>query len=70
MVLIELAERRPARFLITHGTKDRVLGRGKSEQLASAAEDFGHDVTFFQFDGGHTVSLEVFSEIVAFLQGN
>ncbi len=62
-----LSERIPARFLITHGTKDRVLGKGKSVQLATAAEEAGHEVSFFPFDDGHTVSPEVLEQIVAFL---
>lgn len=66
--LDRLAELPVARFLITHGTKDRVVGSTRSKHVATVAEESGHTVRFLAFEGGHEVTPEVLAEIVSFLR--
>jgi len=65
--LDSLESRTPTRLLVTHGTRDRVLGSGRSKTFATKAQEGGHEVTYFEFDDGHTVPAEVLDEIVRFL---
>jgi predicted esterase len=55
-------EGRPA-FFITHGTRDDVLPIGRtSRRLVPALRQNGYDVTYQEFDGGHTVPREFAAE--------
>ncbi|MVA76220.1 phospholipase [Auraticoccus sp. F435] len=69
----QAADRRQGRpaFFVTHGTRDEVLPIGRtSRRLVPALRRDGYDVTYHEFDGGHSVlrphvveSLRWFSEI-------
>ena len=51
----ELSNGRP-RFFISHGTADRVLPIDRcSRRIVPALAEAGYDVTYHEFNGGHTV---------------
>lgn len=48
------------RFLLTHGTEDAVLPINRtSRMLAPQLELAGYDVTYHEFAGGHSLTLEI-----------
>jgi phospholipase/carboxylesterase len=50
-------------IFISHGLKDRILPfEQTSEKIVSTLSQWGYDVRFRQFEGGHTMSNEVISE--------
>ena len=57
------------RVLVTHGTKDGVVGIGKGKATAEHFAEGGHDVRWLQFDGPHTIAFDVRKAIPLFLQG-
>ena len=59
-----LAERAPARVLITHGRQDPLLSFEASERLAAHFEGAGSETRFVTFDGGHTIPPEAVAALV------
>lgn len=48
------------RIFISHGTRDEILPIDRcSRRLVPALQSAGYDVTYREFDGGHTVTAEV-----------
>jgi phospholipase/carboxylesterase len=63
-------DRPPLRVLVTHGTRDTVIGYSNGERLASALAAAGHDVRLFAFGEGHTIDASVRELLPAFLDGD
>ena len=56
------------RFFVSHGTGDQVLPIDRcSRRIVPALEEAGYDVTYREFDGGHSVPDAIQTEAVAWL---
>jgi len=55
-------------FFFSHGREDPILPiDGASRFLVSSLENAGYEVTYIEFDGGHTVPTEIVRQAVAWL---
>ena len=58
--IIEQTPHGKPRFFISHGTADPILPIDRcGRRIASALRERGYDVTFREFEGGHTVPAEI-----------
>lgn len=58
------------RVFVSHGTGDPVLSVAASrERIVPVLRDAGYDVTYHEFEGGHTVPAPVFDEAVDWFLG-
>jgi phospholipase/carboxylesterase len=57
----------PRRTFVSHGTTDRVLNATPSREIVEILEDGGHEVTYVEFEDGHTIPPEVVADLGAFL---
>lgn len=62
-------ERAPPRVFQSHGRRDALLRFDAAERLRQHFEGAGADVTFVEFDGGHTIPDGVLERLVGFLRG-
>ncbi len=62
-----LEDRAALRAFVSHGTSDRVIGIGKSQELVRALEENGHDVTWVEFEGGHQIPNKIIRALAEFL---
>ena len=52
-----------ARFFVSHGTRDEILPIDRcSRRIVPALQKAGYDVTYREFDGGHTVPADIAKE--------
>ncbi len=52
-----------ARFFVSHGTRDEILPIDRcSRRIVPALQKAGYDVTFREFDGGHTIPPDIAKE--------
>lgn len=55
------------KVFLAHGRSDQVLPLSESEQMRDALRSNGYDVTWFPFDGGHTIPSSVINASNRFL---
>ena len=55
-------------ILIAHSSQDKIVKYENALKAKDLLEKYGYNVTFFEFDGGHTVPAEVIKEAVQWLQ--
>jgi len=63
-------DRPPLRVLVSHGTRDQVLGYSTGERMAHILAAAGHDVHMITFVGGHAIDASVREALPAFLDGD
>lgn len=63
------AGRRRLPIFIAHGRQDRVLPFAAMERFQQRLKDFGLDVTWYPYDGGHDIPPEVIGQISRFVTG-
>jgi phospholipase/carboxylesterase len=56
------------RVFIAHGTKDRSVKYEEGIKAKDVLTSYGYDVTFRDFEGGHTVPEEVFKQAVEWME--
>jgi phospholipase/carboxylesterase len=60
-----------ARFFVSHGTRDDVLRIDHtSRRVVPSLKDAGYDVTYVEFEGGHTVPTDVARKGLAWFLGD
>ncbi len=68
--LAPAAQRGAPRLYISHGTRDQVLPIGYcSRKIVPQVEAAGYDARYHEFDGPHTVPLEIAEEALAWFTG-
>lgn len=63
------AGRRRLPIFIAHGRRDTVLSFAIMERFQQRLKDFGMEVTWYPYDGGHEIPLDVVLQINAFVGG-
>lgn len=57
------------RIYVSHGTNDPILPiDAASRKIVPALRTLGYEVRYREFDGGHTVTMEIASEAIGWLQ--
>ncbi len=56
------------KVFLAHGRSDKVLAFSESEKMRQTLQSKGYDVTWFPFDGGHTIPPSVISASNKFLR--
>jgi predicted esterase len=59
----DIAESKILKVFMAHGTKDSLADYKHTVQAKAKLESYGYDVTYHQFDGGHTITPSVVNEI-------
>jgi phospholipase/carboxylesterase len=66
--MVPAAQRGEPRLFVSHGRKDQVLSIDAcSRRIVRRTRDGGYDVTYREFDGGHTVPPAIAREALAWL---
>lgn len=66
--MVPAGQRGAPRLFVSHGTKDQVLSIDAcSRRIVRQVRDGGYDVTYREFDGGHTVPPGIAREALAWL---
>lgn len=61
------AGRRHLPIFIAHGRRDPTLSFALMERFQQRLADFGLDVTWYPYDGGHSIPLDVIDQVNAFV---
>jgi phospholipase/carboxylesterase len=68
--MVPVARRGAPRLFVSHGTKDQILSIDAcSRRIVRRVRDGGYDVTYREFEGGHTVPPTIAREALAWLAG-
>lgn len=68
--MVPAAQRGEPRLFVSHGTRDQVLSIDAcSRRIVRRVRDGGYDVTYREFEGGHTVPPAIAREALAWLAG-
>ena len=55
------------KIYVSHGVNDQVLSAGSSRSIVSRLQQSGYDVVYHEFNGTHTVPMEIAKEGYEFL---
>jgi phospholipase/carboxylesterase len=67
--MVPAAQRGAPSLFVSHGTKDRILSIDScSRRIVRRVRDAGYDVTYREFDGGHTVPPQIAREAFEWLK--
>ena len=55
-------------ILIAHSTQDKIVKYENALKAKDLLEKYGYNITFFEFDGGHTFHTDVTKQVIEWLQ--